>query len=71
MVIMFYLSFFFNFSGSLIEYAVILFCKQKDSKYGIPSQSVYSNNESAAAAIAEAIVKAFNFVLGSDPEFGS
>jgi hypothetical protein len=38
----------------LIEYAVILFRKQKVSKYGIPSQSVYSDKASAAAAIAAA-----------------
>merc|ERR1712223_262914 len=40
--------------GSLIEYAVILYRKQKVSKYGIPSQSVYSDKASAAAAIAAA-----------------
>ena len=44
----------FQISGSLIEYAVILFRKQKVSKYGIPSQSVYSDKASAAAAIAAA-----------------
>ena len=38
----------------MIEYAVILFRKQKDCKYGIPSQSVYSDKASAAAAIAAA-----------------
>ena len=38
----------------MIEYAVILFRKQKVSKYGIPSQSVYSDKASAAAAIAAA-----------------
>ena len=44
----------FSITGSLIEYAVILFRKQKVSKYGIPSQSVYSDKASAAAAIAAA-----------------
>ena len=40
--------------GSLIEYAVILFKKQKVSKYGIPSQSAYSERATAAMAIASA-----------------
>lgn len=44
----------FLLTGSLIEYAAILFRKQKVSKYGIPSQSVYSDKASAAAAIAAA-----------------
>ena len=46
------------FTGSLIEYAAILFRKQKVSKYGIPSQSVYSDKASAAAAIAAATTSA-------------
>ncbi len=40
--------------GALIEYAVILFKKQKVSKYGAPSQSIYSEKAAAAAAMAAA-----------------
>lgn len=40
--------------GSLIEYAVILYRKQKVSKYGAPSQSIYGEKATAAAALASA-----------------
>ena len=40
--------------GSLIEYAVILYRKQKVSKYGAPSQSIYGEKATAAAALAAA-----------------
>ena len=40
--------------GSLIEYAAILFKKQKVSKYGVPSQSAYAERATAAMAIAAA-----------------
>ena len=45
---------FFILSGSLIEYAVILYRKQKVSKYGAPSQSIYGEKATAAAALAAA-----------------
>ena len=41
----------FNF---FIEYAVILYRKQKVSKYGAPSQSIYGEKATAAAALASA-----------------
>ena len=43
-----------HLSGSLIEYAAILFKKQKVSKYGVPSQSAYAERATAAMAIAAA-----------------
>ena len=38
----------------MIEYAVILYRKQKVSKYGAPSQSIYGEKATAAAALAAA-----------------
>ena len=40
---------FSSLSGSLIEYAVILFKKQKKCKYGAPSQSAYPHSSTVAA----------------------
>jgi len=49
LILEFEMLFILQITGALIEYALILFKKQKVNKYGMPSQSALAHRASAAS----------------------